>query len=59
MEVKKKKCPECGKVFECLHNKDCWCVGLHLAKETLEFLKKTYPDCLCRDCILRFTDIKH
>jgi len=58
MEEKTKRCPECSKAFVCQHSKDCWCMEYKLTKETLEFLKKVYPDCLCPDCLSHYTDIK-
>lgn len=46
----KKTCPKCGKVFECVHSLDCWCVKVHLSDETKRKLK-IYNDCLCKECL--------
>lgn len=59
MVEKTKKCPECGKELVCQHNQDCWCIEYKLTKETLEFLQKAYPDCLCQDCLSHYADIKN
>ena len=47
----KKICPRCGKEFECVHSKDCWCITVHLSDKTKAFLKDNYTDCLCKDCL--------
>ena len=46
----KKICPRCGKEFECVHSKDCWCAKVSLDEEKRSRLK-VYNDCLCKDCL--------
>ncbi len=46
----KKICPRCGKEFECVHSKDCWCITVHLSDKTRANLSK-YKDCLCKECL--------
>ncbi len=57
-DVKIKTCPRCGKEFECLHNQDCWCMDYKISPENLELIKKTYPDCLCPDCLASYSQNK-
>ena len=47
------KCSKCHKEFECCANTDkaCWCNDVHLTKEQLAYLNKTYDKCLCPDCL--------
>jgi len=47
-------CPKCGQSFICNPNGICWCVKFTIPAENLEFLKKTYPDCLCPECLKGF-----
>lgn len=49
-EIKSKVCPRCGVSFEC-RSGGCWCTHLPLAPALLEELRRTYPDCLCRQCL--------
>ena len=46
----KKICPRCGKEFECVHSKDCWCAKVRLSEQTRLKLKE-YNDCLCKECL--------
>lgn len=46
----KKICPKCGKEFECIHSKDCWCAKVNLDDEARKRLNG-YKDCLCKDCL--------
>ena len=45
-----KKCPRCGKEFECIHSKDCWCASVKISDEVKSKLKM-YHDCLCKECL--------
>ena len=49
----KKICPRCGKSFECRHGEieKCQCAGVNLDPVSLEYIKKTYTDCICIDCL--------
>lgn len=55
-----KQCPRCASFFKC--NRDnigsCQC-NITLSSQTLEFLKATYFDCLCRDCLKHFDSLIH
>lgn len=51
-----KICPECGKTFECKHNADCFCTKYVLDKQTLDLLKEKYKDCICEDCLKKYSD---
>jgi ribosomal protein L34E len=46
-----KNCSKCGKAFECLHNKDCWCMDYVISPENLQKIQETYADCLCSECL--------
>ena len=46
-----KYCAKCMATFECLHNEHCWCMSYKISKENLEYLKKTYDNCLCPECL--------
>jgi hypothetical protein len=52
----KKICPECGKEFECLHSKDCYCVKYKIKDKTMKLLKAKYNDCLCEDCLRKYAE---
>lgn len=45
-----KHCPRCGKEFECVHSKDCWCAKVIL-NETTRAKLGVYNDCLCKECL--------
>lgn len=49
----KKVCPRCGATFECLHGDilSCHCAGVSLNAAQRTYLKESYPDCLCHDCL--------
>ena len=46
----KKICPRCGKEFECIHSKDCWCAKVNLTEATRAKLT-VYNNCLCKECL--------
>ena len=46
----KKTCPKCGKTFECVHSKDCWCAKVTL-DEKARIRLTGYKDCLCKECL--------
>ncbi|MBR1928577.1 MAG: cysteine-rich CWC family protein [Paludibacteraceae bacterium] len=57
-----KKCPRCGKEFECLHDGDisrCECSKVYLTSEALKRIRNDYNDCLCINCLLEYADIKN
>lgn len=49
-----KKCPRCGKTFECKvgNVNECQCNGILFNEEEKKFIGEKYNDCLCRDCLL-------
>lgn len=49
--MEEKKCPVCGEKFACIHSSECWCNGLKLSEKVLEYLKKNYQNCLCKNCL--------
>jgi hypothetical protein len=51
-----KKCPECGKLFACFGDDDCWCEKLQIHKKDLLFIQEKYQDCLCPDCLGKFAE---
>ena len=44
-----KKCPKCGKEFECTADESCWCNKYSLDSKLSGSLN--YDDCLCEDCL--------
>src|SRR6185436_14052235 len=51
MTVTSKVCKRCGSTFECKAG-DCQCTTVSVSMQTLQFLKKTYLDCMCVACLL-------
>jgi hypothetical protein len=47
-------CPRCGKVFECKHNKDCFCMKYYLTPEAKKDIQSKWTECLCEDCLSLF-----
>lgn len=58
MDIKHKICPSCKKEFDCLHNADCWCMKYPINEENKAYISLHYEDCLCEDCLKKFTEIK-
>jgi hypothetical protein len=54
----KKYCPRCNEPFECKVGSIllCQCHGLTLSELEKDYIRLTYPDCLCRNCL---RSIKH
>lgn len=52
----KKICPNCGKEFECKHNKDCFCMQYIITKENLAKMREKFDNCLCENCLTLYTD---
>lgn len=52
----KKTCPNCGKVFECKHNKDCFCMHYTISKENLTKISEKFTDCLCEECLKNYAE---
>ena len=47
-------CPRCGKVFECKHNKDCFCMKYYLTPEAKKDIQSKWTECLCEECLSLF-----
>jgi hypothetical protein len=49
-----KYCARCNGAFECKPGNitQCQCFGITFAEEEKEYIRKTYDDCLCRNCLL-------
>lgn len=52
-----KKCPRCGKAFECKvgNVSQCHCSNITLTDAERNFIAQRYQDCLCHKCL---TDLK-
>ena len=48
-----KVCPRCGREFVCRKDAPslCQCAGIVLSERVRAYLKETYKDCLCRECL--------
>ena len=53
LKHEEKKCPGCGKSFECKPGDivNCQCNGVRLSEEAISFLSNSYDDCLCASCL--------
>jgi len=45
-----KTCEKCGSEFECMKSA-CWCEHVHLSADALQWLRRSYRDCLCPSCL--------
>ena len=51
-----RECEACGKPFFCGASlKGCWCFHIKLSAEIRQKLRERYKDCLCSDCLERFS----
>ena len=50
-----KKCPRCNTAFECKAGDilKCQCYGIEISAAEEAFIKLTYSDCLCKNCLLQ------
>ena len=50
-----KKCPHCGGGFECKVGDilKCQCYGIQLSTAEEAYIKFTYNECLCSNCLLQ------
>ncbi len=46
-----KQCSSCGKAMCCYERTDCWCSQESVDADKLSTLKKTFNDCVCRNCL--------
>ncbi|MDP4206305.1 MAG: cysteine-rich CWC family protein [Bacteroidota bacterium] len=53
-----KKCPHCGKEFECRHDDivNCQCATVVLTPEERQYLASIYNDCVCVECIKKLKE---
>ncbi len=52
-----KVCSKCKAEFICHANSNgCWCEQYQLSEQSLQYLKNSFDDCLCEQC-LRSYDI--
>jgi hypothetical protein len=49
-----KHCPRCGEPFECKVGSilQCQCNGISFSDAEKDYIRLTYTDCLCRNCLL-------
>ena len=49
-------CESCGKEFACgMSLRGCWCAEVQLTDEARAELKKQFRDCLCRECLVKYS----
>ena len=53
-----KICPSCSSTFTCRVDQIelCNCTKLNLAKGARDYIKATYGNCLCSDCLKKIND---
>jgi hypothetical protein len=56
-EPKNKCCPKCGSQFHC-QGEDCWCEQYHILPKDLHYIRATWNDCLCPQCLKAFAENK-
>ncbi|MBP7965477.1 MAG: cysteine-rich CWC family protein [Paludibacteraceae bacterium] len=51
--MKEKICPRCNTTFVCNHKdiSQCQCSAITLSASQRALLEKSYPDCLCINCL--------
>jgi hypothetical protein len=56
-----KKCPRCNTAFECKVGDimKCQCYGIEISVAEEAFIKTTYSDCLCSNCLLQLKQRYH
>ncbi len=54
--VNTKNCPECGIPFTCSGDDDCWCENIRINKKELLIVMSKYKDCLCPDCLRKYSE---
>ncbi|QTE39048.1 cysteine-rich CWC family protein [Mucilaginibacter sp. P25] len=49
-----KHCPRCKEPFECKVGSIllCQCQGISFTDQERDYIRLTYPDCLCRKCLM-------
>ena len=48
-------CQSCNQPFDCCASSPggCWCLAVSIPEPTLQQLRETYSDCICKTCLLR------
>ena len=55
MLARQKQCESCGSTFECGGLWFCWCRSVKLDDRTRAELKQQFTDCLCPQCLERYS----
>jgi hypothetical protein len=55
--IKLKGCPKCGAKFKC-EGEDCWCHNYQILNKNVHYIRLTWDDCLCPDCLKEFAENK-
>lgn len=56
-EKKDKICPKCNSKFPCM-GEDCWCEHYQILPKNLHYIRKTWDNCLCPECLKEFAENK-
>ena len=49
-------CESCGQEFSCGASlRGCWCAEIQLTEATRAELKKQFRECLCRECLQKYS----
>lgn len=52
-----RECEACGQAFDCGASiKGCWCFSIKLSAEVRQELRGKFKNCLCKECLLRFSN---
>ncbi len=46
-----RECPNCGALFNCTGDANCWCLSLHIPEKVQDYITATFDGCLCEKCI--------
>lgn len=46
-----RECPNCGALFNCTGDANCWCLSLHIPEKVQDYIAATFDGCLCEKCI--------
>ncbi|MDR1006057.1 MAG: cysteine-rich CWC family protein [Bacteroidales bacterium] len=49
-------CPNCGSVFVCTHDDECFCAKYELSEGACRTLQRLYDECLCEQCLSQYAD---
>jgi hypothetical protein len=52
---REKRCESCGSTFECRGLWFCWCRSVQLDDRTRAELRQRFTDCLCPQCLERYS----